>query len=111
MKECAAVLSKVYGVAMVDGTTEGGRLQETTLTAACEGAWMDDDMRDEIDEPLDEDLHGEPEDLPATERSVRSAPARRPGFLAGVLLGAAVGAALGMLFAPERGDRARQRLR
>jgi hypothetical protein len=59
----------------------------------------DDDM---TDEPVEQDQDDRPSDA-----------GRRPlgGFAAGVLFGAVLGVGLALLFAPERGETMRRRLR
>ncbi len=55
------------------------------------------------------------EDVPADSDSkaiqTSSADHRTAGFMAGILFGAFLGAGLALLFAPERGDKTRGRLR
>ena len=97
MKECAAYLSKVYGVTMVDGIPDGGRLQV-----------VGDDRR-QRELSMTDETEAQDELEPPTPRS--SAGRGLGGFAAGVMIGAVLGIGLGMLFAPERGDATRRQLR
>jgi hypothetical protein len=100
MKECAVDLSKVYGVTMVDGTPDGGRLQVV-------GACRREPEQSMTDESGEREAQAEREPRPALDDGVRDL----GGFAAGVLVGAVVGIGLGLLFAPERGNATRRRLR
>lgn len=95
MKECAANLSKVYGVTMVDGFTDTGRLQGNRTHGVEREARMAEDevAMDEMAEPEGGDGRG------------------LGGFAAGMVFGALLGAGLALMFAPERGDKTRRRLR
>jgi YtxH-like protein len=97
MKECAADLSKAYGVTMVDGTPDGGRLQVVG------------DRRRQTEQRMTDETEAHDE----LEARTPAEGARRGlgGFAAGIVIGAVLGVGLGMLFAPERGEATRRRLR
>src|SRR5262249_28640167 len=86
MKECAADLSKVYGVAMVDGSLDGGRLQVERTRIGDGGRMSDHRMSDErtTDERTTNE-NNEPGDQDPDEQEV-DAPSRPLGrFAAGLL--------------------------
>jgi len=94
MKECAADLSKVYGVTMVDGIPDGGRLQMVGATdRAREGGMSEESPQGDKNTPGSASARG------------------LSGFAAGVLFGAVLGAGLALLLAPQRRDSTRRRLR
>jgi hypothetical protein len=95
MKECAADLSKVYGVSKVDAFPDSGRLQGSPdLPGDTEESMADEERT----------LNG------ATDRSAESG-RRLAGFAAGMVFGALIGAGIALMFAPESGEKTRRRLR
>lgn len=87
-------LSKVYGVTMVDAFPDRGRLQGVeSVLGTGEESMADDESRltDMVDEA-------------DASRGVGT-------FAAGVVFGAFLGAGIALMFAPERGDKTRRRLR
>jgi hypothetical protein len=95
MKECAADLSKVYGVTKVDAIPDGGRLQGSP------------------DLPRDTEESMADEERTPNGGTDRRAEAGRglAGFAAGMVFGTLIGAGIALMFAPESGEKTRRRLR
>ena len=95
MKECAADLSKVYGVTMVDAFSDSDRLQGARgVPGETEDAMADEESTS----------NGTTDPADAAGRGLG-------GFAAGILFGAMIGAGIALILAPESGQKTRRRLR
>jgi hypothetical protein len=95
MKECAADLSKVYGVMKVDAFPDRDRLQGSP------------DLPGDTEESMADEEHtpeGGSDRGPEPGRGLG-------GFAAGMIFGALIGAGIALMLAPQSGEKTRRRLR